>query len=270
MQRSDFVSNSSSSSFMVAVAKEDVKSFINYICNKLQDKKSEYHINDIVDRNKAILNYVYNNIRSVYFGSIFLDKKTTKYTEKDSSYDWYKSALKGFKTIKPTDNSKIVLRKNGDIFVTRYDYLDNLTVPKSSYIWSALNMHRNNKEIKEFKIVFNEFLKDVKSHRSYNKYDYNMLDFNTTIINKKTLLNSKYLLDLGYDFKTNGWDIDKLFEFVELDDTVIFKMDIGYEGEGGSYDSLYMENENFWDRITFNCPGIPIDKNTYGLNKNNQ
>lgn len=267
MIRLDFVSNSSSSSFMVAVAKKDIKSFVNDICKKLQDKKSEFHVDRIVDINKNILNYVYDNIRSICFGGILLDKTIKKYTKKDEHYYSYKRILGDKKIVKHDNIDEIFLKKNGDIISTRYNYLWNLTIPKCSYVYSMLNMFRKEKEVFKFKKEFDGLLEYVKTKEYYNRYNYNMLDFGTTIIDKNTLLNSKYLIDLKYNFTSGGWDLDKLLELVNLDDTVIFKMEIGYEGEGTEYDCLYMENEKFWDKIMFSGPGIIIDKNTYGLKK---
>ena len=86
--RNDFVSNSSSSSFIVACAAGYAKKTFKDIAKSCEDKRSEHHDYGLVKRNLRILDFCVNTYQLLFLGSLFLETKKRTWTFEEFKNGW--------------------------------------------------------------------------------------------------------------------------------------------------------------------------------------
>ena len=82
--RNDFVSNSSSCSFVIAINKEyNLKDFVKDLAEECTNPKSEYHNKDLAERNKRILDFCLNTYELAFLGAWKLRTDERVFSRKD-------------------------------------------------------------------------------------------------------------------------------------------------------------------------------------------
>ena len=77
--RIDFVSNSSSCSFIIAVEPERMKTLAKDIAKATINKKDEWHNPNLMERNRRILDFCLNTFQLAFLGELVLETKTEIY-----------------------------------------------------------------------------------------------------------------------------------------------------------------------------------------------
>lgn len=81
--RSGFVSNSSSSSFIVACAEGYLEKILKDIAKSCEDRKSQYHDYGLVKRNFRILDFCVNTYQLLFLGTLLVRTEVKKWTFDD-------------------------------------------------------------------------------------------------------------------------------------------------------------------------------------------
>ena len=266
MIRQDFVSNSSSTSFMVLVEKSNISKYINALSEKCEDRKSQYHIDNLVNINRSILNYSYYNLRALYVGGLVYYQDDKLYLESAFTKDQYSYYLKLIENKKDNDYCHVKFAKNKkDLILTHFDYVWNMVLPITNNAYNWINMDCKNNKKESFLDYISKIIEDYKIKR-WNRirltvkdnlyYGTKLPDFSTFVIDRNTINVTKYLLKCGCNLNVNNWNIEELDEIIK-DDNVIFNIDMCYEGDGLNEDTIYNENEDIF-KIYDTPYGIPI------------
>ena len=267
MIRNDFVSNSSSSSFILTINKDyPLKDFIKNVSKNCVNKKSKYPIDRLEERNKTILNYSFNEIQLMFLGSLYLKTEKGKIVENHFKNSWEESVFD--KIIKNAKNGKyrafdtLWTVVSPDEIRYECDILRNeFTTKKNDYSyhfiydklkWDDVKKAKKYRD-KENKHSIKEMIKFLIK---LNDMDYGIQkDFNwpTYIIDKRTLELTKILLEYGMKIK-----FDKILTLKNVENLLnegkkIIVMEVGFEGNGMDSRRIYSENDSY----VFN--NVPVD-----------
>jgi len=260
MVRNDFVSNSSSTSYIISVGKNyPIKTFIKDISKKCIDKKSEYRIANLLDRNIAALQFHILNTRLLFLGEVFvmdksfnidlnrihrwenreehkktfarhmkriLQSKDKKYTEYDTTWE-YVSDTK----IKGTDH----IYRN----MVTYDILDY------GNTFDVIECEKNKEFEKEHNDRVIESLKEFLKKLDYFGLYHNPFTSDIFVIDKDTIKLTRLMLKKNMKMRFEKWeDIDKLEKMLDNGETII-GVRVSNHGDGMDSDTIYNETDNF-------------------------
>lgn len=261
--RNDFVSNSSSCSYVIAIADESIYPLDDLICdiadNCLVGSDDSYSWAKQDVENKAVLNFHWRMTECVYLGMLLAGYHRDTYVKgKD---DMFNAVMSDAKTGKITnDGSKAVSVSDIEITV---DWSNNVYCPVAFsnridsithvYMWEDKDYAKTD----EYKKAADSIAKWANA-MSDNEGSYlNKFSSDTYFISRKTIWNTRALIASGYNVKLDPWmDLDKL-ETILKNGNRILALRVSNGGDGSSYDNVYAYNE--WSSEPFEgLTGIDI------------
>jgi len=262
MIRNDFVSNSSSSSYIISIGKNyPIKSFINDLCKNCDNKKKKYHITDLRDKNKAVLTFHMYNIRLLFLGEVYIcDKELLidfnncpKWHDK-TSWEYYFNNLKKDIEKKGKDgkftrwNEDFELLNDTQIRSVYHYYISGLCLNRFDRQSDFEVMHSANKK---FEKQYNDGL--VKRIKDFLKLNYkkessvfhNNSKSSIYIIDEKTIELTEFMIERGFKINLYRWEkhLSSLKKRIKDGETIL-SIEIAHSGNGMDVDTIYNETEN--------------------------
>lgn len=256
--RTDYVSNSSSSSFVVVLPKEyEFKKFIKdvargCVANPEWDGYTKENTSRIKERNVRNLDYCLNTHELLFLGSFCHEYKRTTIKGKKNVAEFLKSCDYLKEHCPVMFHAKIVSQDENKVVVDMPSVSSGHTIPYD-YMYMVRQYQRpNENDKKHYKDVVDAIVKEISGYRWYETnsglYEITM----NTIFNTEALLaerpNSiildKWCFDLG--------SIKKLLE----DGNRIFGIDMHQSGDGESSTSIYALAG--WDSNAFKYANVQI------------
>ena len=242
--RTDFVSNSSSSSFIIAVnhANYPFMEFMNDVIDDAiaitDDWTTPEHINNIRNTNRRNLDYHLHSSELLFLGNLVVDKKSTVYNKNDDEYV--------FNDLKRCIKNNELLE--GEKVIESTDTSITLVSPRIAY--GITMRHTKMRYAISYKDPETE-TDDQKKERACNIIDfikgkiddyYNSMDCWTELffISKTTIYNTKALIAAGYKVYLHEWeeDLDGLLERLNNGES-IYGIRQCQGGEGQDETSIY-------------------------------
>ena len=242
--RIDFVSNSSSCSFIIAIGKNfPLNKFIDEACKgclkHADEDDSDWFVIQQNEFNNAVLNYHLRASELVYLGGLDIGPMQSVFTKDDDHFSYLKEDIAkqtlfvDERVIENTDE-KIVIETNDVIYgmAVPKHYVNYIT---SEYHWNDDYACDIEKQKKAAKAIF-----DFAKNYSDAKTDYKCRsDSNTYFISRNTIWNTRALIAAGYNVELDGWmDLDKLDKMLQ-DGDQIFSIRINNGGDGVDEDALF-------------------------------
>ena len=270
--RTDFVSNSSSSSFVVACKKELLKEIAKDLARACVNKRDKYHDKELGKNNQCILDFCLKTFQLVFLGELLLETKEETYsldyfkriwaipTTTNAEEEWkrYKSILESIKSGKEKDSW---VKKAYDL--DEYDaetdtakhfekiYAKDIVVSNNTMKSDFNRYHYSNGPDSEETIKGRvqriiDFAKDKVKRDSLEAEEY----FETIgiyQITKDTIDNTRNLILQGYKVELREWeDLDRLDAKLDSGES-IFYVRIANSGDG--YGDFYIYCEDGADGI---------------------
>ena len=274
--RTDFVSNSSSSSFVVACKKELLKEIAKDLARACVNKRDKYHDKELGKNNQCILDFCFKTFQLVFLGELLLETKEETY-----SLDYFKRILTIPSKNMPTTYAEEEWKRYKSI-------LESIKSGKEKDSWAkkAYNLDEYDAETDTAKHFEKVYAKDIVVSNSvmesdFNRYHYsNGPDSEETIkervqriidfakdkvkrdlleveeyceaieiyqITKDTIDNTRNLIAQGYKVELEEWeDLDRLDAKLDSGES-IFYVRIAHSGDG--YGDFYIYCEDGADGI---------------------
>lgn len=242
--RDDFVSNSSSCSFVIAVGDGfPLKSFISEACkNCLKHSDSDDDTVFLAKQNElnaAVLDFHLRASELMYLGSLKLSKVRSCVTKDDKTFAYMKKDL----AERPLTLDERLIENSDERIVIEYDeFIDGMAIPAHYISYVTGEDHWNDNyacDLERQKTTADEIVKFAKNY-SDSKTDYKCrYDSSTCFISRSTIWNTRALIAAGHEVVLDKWmDLDKL-ESMLKDGTRLFKIRVNNGGDGVDEDVLF-------------------------------
>lgn len=259
--RNDFVSNSSSCSFVIALPagfslNDFVKQTARGCLRHAEPNEAEFSLKQD-ELNQAVLGYHLRASELLFLGSLHIDDITRKIDRQNdpAEFDRIKRLIKagGY-----YGDPKVVSEDENSIILAFADSVDEIAVKSGEmpyitdeYHWgSDYSVDPTKQAIAATKIT-----KFAKYYSDYAGIDYKARsNSDTYFISLNTIWNTRALLAAKKDLTLDKWmDLDKL-EGMLKNGTKIFKVHVNNGGDGVAEDALYTfggwEGEDLFDNMT--------------------
>lgn len=242
--RIDFVSNSSSCSFIVSIGKNfPLNDFINGACEgclKHADEDDDIvFVNQQTEFNNAVLNYHLRASELVYLGGLSIGAVQSVYTKDDEYFPYVKKDI----SLQNRSSDERIIENTDDKIVIEYDdVVYGMAIPKHEMDYITMEYHWNDnyaidieKQKKAAKAIL-DFAKNYSDAKTDYKCRY---DSNTYFISRSTIWNTRALIAAGYNVELEDWmDLDKLDKMLQ-DGDQIFGIRVNNGGDGVDEDALF-------------------------------
>ena len=268
--RTDFVSNSSSSSFVVACQKQYLKDIAKDLAKACTNKKDACHNKDLAKRNQRILDFCLNTFQLLFVGELLVKTNKTILT-----YDSFKKSFSSCGCGMSDDaihreweiyKKDLIDVKSGKINTSwlkreheldEYDSLtDTIVHYKRTYVNNIVvsngimeySMHRYNfpngpDDDKTIKHRVDNIMKLAENKsKCDSRYDC-FEEVEVYQITKSTLANTRELISLGHTVELADWEnLDALEARIDHGDA-IFYVRIAQSGDGYGDFYIYCEDD---------------------------
>ena len=253
--RNDFVSNSSSCSFVIALpAKFSLNNFIEQTakgCLRYAEPNEVEFSQKQDELNRAVLNYHLRASELLFLGSLRVDNITRKIDKQNNptEFDRVKCLIstegyyKNSEIISEDGNSKVVSEDKNSIILAFTDRVDEIAIKSGEIQYITGEYHwGGDYSIDPMKqaIAANKITKFARYYSDYAGIDYRAKsNSDTYFISLNTIWNTRALIAAGKDVVLDKWmDLDKL-ECMLKDGMKIFKVRVNNGGDGVAEDALY-------------------------------
>ena len=257
--RTDYVSNSSSSSFVVVLPKDsDFKKFIKDVSRAcVSNPEDEYgytkeEIGRIKEQNRRNLDYCLNTHELLFLGSFCHEYKRTTIKGKKNVAEFLKSCDYLKEHCPPSFAEKIVSQDENKVVVDMPVVSSGHTIPYDYMYMIRQYQMPNENDKKHYKDVVDAIVKELSGYRGYETksglYEITM----NTIFNTEALLAER-----PNDIKLYPWcsDLKKLKKTI-ADGNRIFGIDMHQSGDGESSTAIYALSG--WDSDAFKYADVQI------------
>lgn len=261
--RTDYISNSSSCSFIIAIGKNfPLNDFIKEACDGCLKHADEDDDNSFVisqnEFNNAVLNFHLRASELVYLGCLSIGPMQSVFTKDDEYFSYLKNDIAkqaislDERVIENTDE-KIVLESD--------DVVYGMAIPKHKIDHVTMEYHWNDDykcDIEKQKKVAEAIFNFAKNY-SDSKTDYKCCcDSSTYFISRTTIWNTRALIAAGYNVELEKWmDLDKLDKMLQ-DGDKIFGIRVNNGGDGVDEDALFTFGGWDGEDIFKNMSGIEV------------
>ena len=242
--RIDFVSNSSSCSFIIAIGKNfPLNDFIKEACDgclkHADDDDDALCLTKQNEFNNAVLNYHLRASELLYLGGLKIGNVKTTVTKDDEYFSYLKDDIS--KQLLP-DDERVIENADDYVVIESNDVIYGMAIPKHYVDYVTMEYHWNDDykcDIEKQKKAAVEIVKFAKNY-SDSKMDYKCrYDSNTYFISCTTIWNTRALIAAGYEVELEKWmDLDKLDKMLQ-DGDQIFSIRINNGGDGVDEDALF-------------------------------
>ena len=271
--RLDFISNSSSCSFVVACNEKCLDDVVKDLSKSCSDNKSQYHNKGLAKRNKTILDFCISTFQLLFLGKLLVSAKKQKYdldtckriwSSEEShlangssndvsalaSREWqhYKDIL-----MKIKNNEYVAEWEKDEYGMDEYDpltdtavhydktYASGIVVSNHVMEYDFNRMHYSQDTEDDIRNRSAKIVKFAKAHGSFSSPRI-IESLDTYRITKDTIDNTRNLIHCGHDVKLEKWqDLDKLEARIENGDA-IFYVRIANSGDGYGDFYIYCED----------------------------
>ena len=270
--RTDFVSNSSSSSFVVACKKELLKDIAKDLARACVNKRDKYHDKELSKNNQCILDFCLKTFQLVFLGELLLETKEETYsfdyfkriwaipTTTNAEEEWkrYKSILESIKSGKEKDSwvkkaydldeydAETDTAKHFEKIYAKDIVVSNNTMKSDFNRYHYSNGPDSEETIKGRVQKIIDFAKD-KVKRDLLEAEEYFETIDIYQITKDTIDNTRNLIAQGYKVELGEWeDLDRLDAKLDSGES-IFYVRIANSGDG--YGDFYIYCEDGADGI---------------------
>ena len=244
--RNDFVSNSSSCSFVIALPAEFslndfVKQTAKGCLRHAGPNEAEFSIKQD-ELNQAVLNYHLRASELLFLGSLSIDNITQKIDRQNdpAEFDRVKCLINagGY-----YGNPDVLSEDENSIVLAFTDRVDEIAVKSGEIPYITKNYHWRgdySADPTEQAIAATKITEFAKYYSEYAGIDYKARsNSDTYFISLNTIWNTRALIAAGKDVVLDKWmDLDKL-EGMLKDGMKIFKVRVNNGGDGVAEDALY-------------------------------
>lgn len=251
--RSDYVSNSSSSSFVVVLTKNYAfEDFIKDVVKACSDDKdyeySEEFVKELDKMNHRNLDYCLNTYELLFLGSFKAGTFTTKITGK-KWIDEFKTDMKNMDADPDFPKPKVLSESDDEIEIEEPIIACGITVDAETMHYSIVGWHNKDVESdQEYrKRVVKNIVECAKKCSDENCQSYSRANYMGLYeITMNTIENTERLIAEGYSVDLDKWclDLDALKKRIEDGDR-IFGIEMNQGGDGQDSKSIYALNG--WD-----------------------
>lgn len=260
--RNDFVSNSSSCSFVIALpAGFSLNDFVEQTtrgCLRHAEPNEAEFSQKQDELNRAVLNYHLRASELLFLGSLRVDNITRRINRQDdpAEFDRVKSMIAAGHFC--WDDSEVVSNDESVIILKFINRVDEIAVKSSEMPYITGNYHwRGDYSVDSMEqaTAATKIIEFVKYYSDHAGIDYKARsNSDTYFISLNTVWNTRALLAAGKDVVLDKWmDLDKL-EGMLKDGTKIFKVHVNNGGDGVAEDALYTfggwEGEDLFSNMT--------------------
>ena len=256
--RTDYVSNSSSSSFVVVLPKDsDFKKFIKdvargCVANPDWDGYTKEEISRIKERNVRNLDYCLNTHELLFLGSFCHEYKRTTIRGKKNVAEFLKSSDYLKEHCPAMFHEKIVSQEENKVVVDMPSVTSGHTIPYDYMYMVRQCQMSNENDKKHYKGVVDAIVKEISGHKWYETssglYEITM----NTIFNTEALLAERPNSIILDKWCFNLGNIKKLLK----DGNRIFGIDMHQSGDGESSTAIYALAG--WDSDAFKYANVQI------------
>ena len=258
--RIDFVSNSSSCSFIIAIGKNfSLNDFIKETCDgclkHIDADDDNLFVNRQNEFNNAILNYHLRASELLYLGGLKIGSVKTTITKDDEYFSYLKNDISMQQL--PIDE-RVIENTDDYVVIETDDVVYGMAIPKHYVDYVTMECHWTDSYKCDIEKQKNAAMKIVNFAQNYNfksKADYrSQYHSKTYFISRDTIWNTRALIAAGYEIKLDKWmDLDKLDKMLQ-DDNKLFNIHVNNGGDGVDDDALFTfggwEGEDLFNNMT--------------------
>jgi len=243
--RNDFVSNSSSCSFVITVGKSfPLNDFIKEACEGCLKHRDEddpdRFANEQNEMNNAVLNYHLRASELLYLGSLCLGKRRSIYTREQNG-EWFDALREDIARGNVSSEDTVVENTDDRIVIEFDDFADGMALPKYKTPHVTMDFHWNDSysnDISKQKPAADAIAEFAKNYTDNGDYK-SKQNSSTYFISRTTIWNTRALIAAGYKVVLEDWmDLDKLEKMLQDGDR-IFGIMVSNGGDGVQEDALY-------------------------------
>ena len=260
--RIDFVSNSSSCSFIIAIGKNfTLNDFIKETCNGCL-KHCDEDDNDLFvisqnEYNNAVLNYHLRASELLYLGGLKIGNIKTTVSKDDEYFSYLKDNI----SKQLLYDERVIENTDYYVVIETDDVVYGMAIPKRYVEYVTMEYHWNDdykcdiEKQKNAAIEIVKFAKNYSDHKADYKSRYNS---NTYFISRSTIWNTRALIAAGYEVELEKWmDLDKLDKMLQNDDK-IFNIRVNNGGDGVAEDALFTFGGWDGEDVFENMSGVEV------------
>lgn len=261
--RIDFVSNSSSCSFIISIGKNfSLNDFIKEACDgcikHVGRDDDDWFVSQQNEFNNVVLNYHLRASELVYLGGLSIGPVQSVFTKDDKCFSYLKNdiakqAISPDECVIENTDEKIVLESD--------DVIYGMAIPKHEIHYITMEFHWNDDykcDVEKQKKAAKAILEFAKNY-SDSKTDYRCRrDSSTYFISRNTIWNTRALIAAGYNVELEKWmDLDKLDKMLQ-DGDQIFGIRVNNGGDGVDDDALFTFGGWDGEDIFENMGGVEV------------
>ena len=260
--RIDFVSNSSSCSFIIAIGKNfTLNDFIKETCDGCL-KHCDEDDNDLFvisqnEYNNAVLNYHLRASELLYLGGLKIGNIKTTVSKDDEYFSYLKDNI----SKQLLYDERVIENTDDYVVIETDDVVYGMAIPKRYVEYVTMEYHWNDdykcdiEKQKNAAIEIVKFAKNYSDHKADYKSRYNS---NTYFISRSTIWNTRALIAAGYEVELEKWmDLGKLDKMLQNDDK-IFNIRVNNGGDGVAEDALFTFGGWDGEDVFENMSGVEV------------
>lgn len=257
--RFDFVSNSSSSSYIIAFDAYKSNNIFNSLAQGCVDEDREYHSKSLLARNKRILDFCANTFQLLFVGSLRIETKKIDYTEETfhnycdakNEFERYKKMVDESK--KPHADEWMIATYSNDERIDDDHYVHHENIDVSEVVVSNDRMEHdfnryhfdvNSTEPEDQHTIEERAEAIVEAAKFKHENENRMLIDQPDIycITLDTIANTRNLIETGHKiiFDAKWQNLDLLEKKIKDGDRIMY-VRVAYQGNG--YGDFYMYDE---------------------------
>ena len=261
--RNDFVSNSSSCSFVIALPENfRLDEFVRKTaagCIKHASPNEMQFAQEQDGLNKAVLHYHLRISELLFLGLLTVGKARSEFSSEDEYFKQLKSDISEGRL---SPDEKVVENSDSRIVLEFDDKVGGMALPKHEIPYITTQYHWNgdfSEDPEKQKEAADQIVDFAKIYSDYSGVEYEArADSNTYFISRRTIWNTRALIAAGKNIELEPWmDLDKL-DGMLAGGALVFGVRVSNGGDGVSEDSVYTFGGWDGEDLFNNMDGIQV------------